>query len=204
LLSCSRNVAVAAALLAAGLTVAACSGGSSHSSSTSIPASLTATQWASRVCGTVTTWISDLQSSSNDLKSAEKAATSLVQAKTVLQNFLSGAVASTNSMISGIQSAGTPAVQNGRALAQRLVAALQEVRTTFVQVQTQAEELPVDNPTTFLNQAQALGSSLDNAGSQVKSNLNGLSRRYPSSDLNAAFKNQAACQSLTGPSTSSP
>jgi hypothetical protein len=124
--------------------------------------------------------------------------TSLVQAKTVLLSFLSGAVTSTNSMISGIQSAGVPAVPNGRDLAQRLVAALQEVQTTFVQVQTQARDLPVDNPTTFVAQAQALGSSLDNAGSQVKSNLNDLSRRYSSSDLNAAFKNQAACQSLKG------
>jgi hypothetical protein len=185
-------------LLAAGLTVAACSGGSSDSSSASIPARLTATQWASRVCGTVTTWTSDVQSSSNDLKSAEKTTTSLVQAKAVLLNFLSGAVASTNSMISGIQSAGAPAVSNGRAIAQRLVATLQEVKTNFVQVQSRAEQLPVDNSTTFLNQAQALGSSLDNAGSHVKSNLNGLSRGYPSSDLNAAFKNQAACQSLTG------
>jgi hypothetical protein len=185
-------------LLAAGLTIAACSGGSSHSSSASIPASLTAAQWASRVCGRVTAWISDVQSSSNDLKSAEKAATSLVQAKTVLLSFLSGAVTSTNSMISGIQSAGVPAVPNGRDLAQRLVSALQEVQTTFVQVQTQARDLPVDNPTTFVAQAQALGSSLDSAGSQVKSNLNGLSRKYSSSDLNAAFKNQAACQSLKG------
>jgi hypothetical protein len=84
------------------------------------------------------------------------------------------------------------------------VIALQEVQTTFVQVQAQAQALPVDNPTTFLNQGQALGNSLDNAGSQVKSNLNGISGKYSSSDLNAAFKNQAACQSLTGSTTSSP
>ena len=199
LLSCSRNVSVLAALLAAGLTIAACGGGSSHSSSTSIPASLTATQWASRVCGTVTAWISDLQRSSNDLKSAESGASNLVQAKILLLNFLSGAVASTNSMISGIQSAGTPAVPNGGALAHGLVAALQGVQTNFVRVQTQAQQLPVENPTTFVAQAQALGTSLDNAGSQVKSNLNDLSRRYSSSDLDAAFKNQAACQSLAGP-----
>lgn len=203
MLSCWRNAAVPAALLAAGLTVAACTG-SSHSSSQSIPASLGATQWASRVCGTVTTWTSDLQHSSNDLKSAENAATSLVQAKTVLLSFLSGAVASTNSMISGIKSAGAPAVPNGRALAQSLVAALQDVQATFVQVQTQAQQLPVDNHAAFVAQAQALGTSLDNAGSQVKSNLNSLSRRYPSSDLDAAFKNQAACQSLTGSAAPQP
>jgi hypothetical protein len=107
-------------------------------------------------------------------------------------------------MISGVQSAGAPAVPNGHPLAQGLIAALQEVHMTFVQVQTQAQQLPVDNPTTFVAQAQALDTSLADAGSQVKSSLNGLSRRYSSANLNAAFKNQAACQSLTGSTTPPP
>jgi hypothetical protein len=77
------------------------------------------------------------------------------------------------------------------------VSGLAGIQSAFVQAQNQAQALPADNPTALSNGAQGLANSLENAGNQVKTSLNSLDQRYPSADLDAALKNQAACQSLS-------
>jgi hypothetical protein len=139
--------------------------------------------------------VNELQSSSNNAVSG-LTGTNLVQIKTQFVNFLGGAVSSTNTMISGVQAAGVPNVPNGRAISQGLVSGLQGIQTAFVQAQTQAQGLPADNPTALSNGAQGLATSLENAGNQVKTSLNSLDQKYPSTELDAALRNQAACQSL--------
>jgi hypothetical protein len=205
-----RAVILAAApavMLAAGVTVVACGGGggsSSASGSTSTTgsasvgatasATVSATQWASRVCLRIASWVNDLQTGNNSLEASVKSSTSLEQVKTEVVNFLGGAVVSTNTMIHGIQRAGSPAVANGEAASRDLVTGLQAVQAAFVQAQTQAQQLPADNPAVFNSQTQALSNSLQTGLQQAKTNLNGLSQK--SAELNAAFSNQAACQSL--------
>ena len=193
----TRRSGLPVAALASVLALAACGGGSSSngSSSSSTRASLSATQWAGQVCGRITTWVNQLQSSSNNAVSGLNG-TNLQQIKTQFVNFLGGAVSSTNVMISGVQAAGAPAVPNGRAIAQGLVSGLQGIQSAFVQAQTQAQALPADNPTALSSGAQGLATSLENAGNQVKTSLNSLDQRYPSTELDAALRNQAACQSL--------
>jgi hypothetical protein len=122
--------------------------------------------------------------------------TDLQAIKTQFVNFLAGAAASTSTMISGVQEAGVPGVQHGQAISQGLVSGLQGIQTAFVQAQNQALALPTDNPTGLSNGAQALINSLQGAGNQIKTSLNSLDRRYSSPELDAALKNQAACQPL--------
>jgi hypothetical protein len=187
-----------AVALATGLTAAGCGGGSgsSGSSSSSTQASLTASQWANRVCGNITTWVNQLQSSANNITSG-LSSSDPQRIKTGFVNFLGGAVTATNTMVSGVKAAGFPSAANGRVYAQGLVSGLEGIQSAFVQAQNQAQALPADNPAALNNEGQALINSLDNAGNQVKTSLNSLSQRYPSSDLDAALKNQAACQSLS-------
>jgi hypothetical protein len=196
--SVARATAVTAVALSLGLTAVACGGGSpssSGSSSSTTKASLTASQWANHVCGAITSWVGQLQSSSNSATSGLNGS-DLQQVKTQFVNFLGGAVASTNTMISGVQAAGAPSVPNGRAISQGLVSGLQGIQSAFVQAQTQAQALPADNPTALSSGAQGLATALENAGNQVRTSLNSLDQKYPSSELDAALKNQAACQSL--------
>ncbi|HEX4540251.1 MAG TPA: hypothetical protein VH112_08390 [Acidimicrobiales bacterium] len=196
--SVARATAVTAVALSLGLTAVACGGGSSSSSgssSSTTKASLTASQWANHVCGAITSWVGQLQSSSNSATSGLNGS-DLQQVKTQFVNFLGGAVASTNTMISGVQAAGAPSVPNGRAISQGLVSGLQGIQSAFVQAQTQAQALPADNPTALSSGAQGLATALENAGNQVRTSLNSLDQKYPSSELDAALKNQAACQSL--------
>src|SRR5437899_10252546 len=136
-----RPGGVVAVTLAIGLALAACGGGSSSSGSgsSSTQASLSASQWANQVCGRITTWVNELQSSSNNAVSG-LTGTNLAQIKAQFVNFLGGAVASTNTMISGVQAAGAPAVPNGQAISQGLVSGLQGIQSAFVQAQTQAQD----------------------------------------------------------------
>jgi hypothetical protein len=196
------KIGVPVVALATGLTLAACGSGSSSNgsssggSSSSTQASLSAAQWANQVCGRITTWVNQLQSASNNAVSGLNGS-DLPAIKTQFVNFLGGAVASTNTMISGVQAAGAPSVPNGRAISQGLVGGLQGIQTAFVQAQNQAQALPADNPTALSKGAQGLATSLETAGNQVKTSLNNLDQRYPSNELDAALKNQAACQPLT-------
>jgi hypothetical protein len=121
----------------------------------------------------------------------------LGQIKTSLVNFYGGAVSSTDSMIAGVQAAGVPSVSNGQAISQGLVAGLHQIRSALAQAQTQAQALPTDNAAALNSGNQSLQNTITTAGNQVKTNLNSLNQRYASNELNAAFKNQAACQTLS-------
>jgi hypothetical protein len=148
------------------------------------------------VCGRITTWINERQGSIQSLDSALSGHSGLPQIKTQLVDYYTSGVASTNTMISGVQAAGAPTIPHGQNLAQGLIAGLQSIQATYVQAQTQAEQLPTDNPTVFGTQSKNIVSSEQNAGNQVQASLNQLSKRYSSSELNAALTNQAACQPL--------
>jgi hypothetical protein len=191
------RLAIVPAALVTGLTVAACGGGGSTSSGSSSPstqASLTASQWATQVCGAVGSWEKSLSAAPNVSNTA-----SPQEAKTTLVNYLNNVVTSTNTMVSGLQAAGSPAVSDGQAVSQGFIGGFQTLQATFVQAQNQANALSTADPAAFSTGAQALGTTLQSVGTvgdQVKTNLDNLGQKYSSSQLNRAFDNSAACKSL--------
>jgi hypothetical protein len=192
------RIAIVPLALVTGLTVAACGGGgssSSGSSTASTQASLTAAQWANQVCGTLSTWESSLTTAPPDVSNAA----SPDEAKTTLTNYMNNLVASTNTMVSGLQAAGSPAVSNGQAISQGFVGGFQAFQASFVQAQNQANAISTADPTAFTAGTQALAASLRNVSTvanQAKTNLDNLGQRYSSSQLDQAFNNSATCKSL--------
>jgi hypothetical protein len=194
-LRAGRLVIVPVALVT-GLTVAACGGGSNSSGSSppSTQASLTASQWANQVCGVLATWEKSLATAPPDVSNAA----SPEEAKTTLTSYTNNLVASTNTLVAGLQAAGTPGVSNGKVISQGFVGGFQAFQATFVQAQNQANAISTTDPAAFSAGAQALGTTLSSVGTvadQAKTNLDNLGRKYSSSQLNQAFDNAAACKS---------
>jgi hypothetical protein len=183
--------------LAIGVVAAACGGGGSTSSGSSSPstqASLTADQWANQVCGAVGTWAKSLSTAPPDVSNAA----SPEEAKTTLTSYTNNLVASTNTLVAGLQAAGTPAVSNGKVISQGFVGGFQGFQGTFVQAQNQANAISTTDPAAFTAGAQALGTTLQSVaavGNQAKTNLDNLEQKYSSSQMNQAFNNATACKS---------
>jgi hypothetical protein len=147
------------------------------------------------VCGTLGSWERAITVNPPDTSNA----TTPQEAKTTLTNYMNNLVTSTNTMVSGLQAAGAPAVSNGRAISQGFVGGFQGFQATFVQAQNQANALSTTDPAAFSAGAQALAATLSGistVANQAKTNLDNLGKKYSSSHLDQAFNNAAACKSV--------
>jgi hypothetical protein len=149
-----------------------------------------------QVCGTLSSWKSDLDTKSNSYQSSVTGSSDLQQAKASTLSFLNSAVQSTNDMISKLEAAGPAPTKDGQAVSQALVGGFQQVQVSFQQAQTQAQSLSTDDAQAFGNQAKAIGTSLDNAGNTVGQNIQSALNKYPTDNLDQEFNANPTCQSI--------
>lgn len=199
--SLARAAAITTVSVGLGITGVACGGGSSSSSSssstsTSAASTASANQWVGQVCGTLSNWKNDLQTKSNNFQASVSGSSDIQQAKTGLVSFLNSAVSSTNDMISKLQATGAAPSKDGQAISQALVSGFQQIQVSFQQAQTQAQALPTNDPQAFSTQAKAIGTSLENAGNTVGTNIQNALKAYPTDNLDTEFNANPACQSL--------
>jgi hypothetical protein len=201
-----RGLAVAAAVLGLGITGVACGGGSStssgstsstsSSSSSTTASGKTVSQWVGQICSNLASYKNGLQTEGNNLQAQLNNVTDLQQAKTGLVNFMNSAVSSTNNLVSQVQAAGPAPTKDGAAISQALVGGFQQLGVAFTGAQTQAQALPTDDPQAFANQAKTLGTSLQQASSQISANFDSATKKFPGDNLNAAANANPACQSV--------
>ncbi|HTP23754.1 MAG TPA: hypothetical protein VMJ65_29390 [Solirubrobacteraceae bacterium] len=167
------------------LAVAVCAGcGSSGSSS-----KVSATHYVNAVCSAISPLEKDVVNRSSALNNTTAA--NATEAKKTLQGFLTAVEQDSTNALSKIQSAGTPDISDGKAVAGTVVKAFTELRDAMRVAVTKSNSLPTDSPTSFKTAAQALGASVRGSLNNIDSS--GLSNR----DLEKAAAGQAACKSLS-------
>lgn len=97
--------------------------------------------------------------------------TSVAEVKQKLQPFASALVSAFDRLIAGMKAAGTPAIPNGKAVANRFVAAFDQFRGAFVQARSQYAQLPTDSLSSFESAARTVNSQLKQSVDQLKANL---------------------------------
>jgi hypothetical protein len=113
------------------------------------------------------------------------------QAKKTLQGFLTAVEQDSTHALNKIQSAGTPDISEGKAVAGTIVKAFTELRDAMRVAVTKSNSLPTDSPSSFKTAAQALGAS-------VRGSLNNIdSTGLSNPDLEKAAANEAACKTLS-------
>ncbi len=170
--------------LAAVLVLALCAGCGGSSDSSKVSAST----YVSTVCSAISPLEKDVATRSSALNNS--AAPNATQAKKTLRGFLTAIEQDSDHALNRIQSAGTPDISNGKAVAGTIVKAFTQLRDAMRVAITRSNLLPTDSPTSFKTAAQALGASV--RGSLGKIDSSGLSNP----DLEQAAAKQAACRSL--------
>lgn len=117
-------------------------------------------------------------------------ATDATQAKTTLQEFLTAVEQDADHALTRIRGAGTPDIENGKAVSDAIVKTFTQLRDTMRGAVSKASSLPTDSASSFNTAAHALTVS-------VKGSLTGIDASGLSDpDLEKAAANEPACQSL--------
>jgi hypothetical protein len=180
---------LAALVAVAALVAAGCGGGDSASGADP-------EQYASDVCGAISSWQKELQTSVNTMTSKLSASSTPADVKAQLVAFMEGATESTDKMLDKVKDAGPPAVEDGEALQRDLEAGLTNAQKAFSQARDKAKSLPTGDQAAFQRGASALGTTLNAQGTAIGQTFNGLSTKYDSDELNQAFDKEPTCKSL--------
>jgi len=182
---------LAFALATAALAVASgCGGGGDSSGSAASPET-----WAADICGAASTWMNDIGAQSESLDDTMSGAASIEDVRDRLVAFVDDAIERTDQMLSEIDDAGSPDVDNGEQLADDFLEVLAGFKTALEEVRTTAAGLS-DDPAQFAEGAQQIATAMAAAGSEIQTGLNELQQSAGSDDLDAAFDDEPACQEL--------
>jgi hypothetical protein len=178
------------ALIALVLVLPACGGGGGGGDRVEPEA------WAADVCGSVGTWLEDVQKRSGEIGKTAEQAESLEEVKREFIAFFEGVTTRTDELLTEIDGAGTPDVEEGEAIAQDLQDSIRPLRDALVDAREQAENLPTDDQQAFAEQAVAAGQTVERAGTDVQNAFERLDSEYDAPELQRAFEEEQACAEL--------
>jgi hypothetical protein len=144
------------------------------------------------ICTAVGPFEKDVAARSNALNAATL--TSAAEGKKAVKDFLTAVSADTDKALSGLQSAGTPSVEQGKAISTEIVGAFKQLRQAIGSALTQAKSLPTTSSQAFTNGANQLGGT-------VRSSLGGITAslgKLRSAELEKAAAKEPACTALSG------
>ncbi|HEX2057477.1 MAG TPA: hypothetical protein VHI71_03830 [Actinomycetota bacterium] len=159
-------------------------GGNGGSSET-----VSASAYAADVCSAMQDWMQGIQDRTAEI--AGNAQPGADEGKDLLVDMMSEMSAQTGELVSAVEDAGVPDVENGEEAADALVAALEETQDILEKTKEDIEDLPSD-PQAFQEGAAQLGPTLQEALSKVGSSLEDLAAE----DLTTAFDEEESCAEI--------
>ena len=172
----------APALVVCTLALVGCGGGQSG---------VDAATYVKSICGTLTTWKTDVESAGGQLRTASNSAKSLVEGKQQYVVFLNALVAATRRAAAGLKAAGVPSVHNGSAIATSLQGAFTRASASLAHAAAGARQIPTNNAGEY--QAATSGVS-----AQFKQSLSSIGTLTPkNAQLDAAAAKDPTCKALT-------
>jgi len=178
----TRTSALVGALLAV-FALAGCGGSSG----------VTPSKYVRSICSALGVWKADVQNAGKQLQASGAGTASPPAAKRDYVQFVSALRAATQGAATALQNAGTPAVSNGKQIADGLSGAFARGAQGLVNAEAQARAIPTANATVFEAGASAVTA-------QIRTALEGIATITPRSSaaLRAAASRDAACQVLNG------
>jgi ElaB/YqjD/DUF883 family membrane-anchored ribosome-binding protein len=204
---------VAGTLLLA-LVLAACGGGDDNESGDSGTTGTTATtgatsttgdtgstggtvspeEYVKTVCTSMSTWVNDVQTMSNDFTTNLDPSADLQTQKDAIVQLFDDMLGATDTLISSLQSAGTPDVDNGDQIQAALSDSFEQARTALNDAKTQVEKLGIDDPAAFATELGNIGTAIQSSMSGITGSLGGLQ----APELEQAAAQEPACQAIAG------
>lgn len=199
-----RTLILVSLLAALAVLAAACGGGDDETAAPEVETTATetteaagggavpASDWANDVCTALGDWQQELTSGAPTIEDAAD----VENVQQTLVGYLDSVVTATETMIEDVRAAGHPDVDQGEQIAQDFQEALAPVRDSFAQARDDVDALDASDPAAFSEQLSAIGTELNEAGSQAASAFDQLAQEYPNADLQASAQDAPACQSL--------
>lgn len=153
---------------------------------------VSARDYATDVCGAVKQYTDSIQDRVSEIQS--NAPENPEEGKEVLTTFMDDMISDTDTLISDVEEAGVPDVDDGEQIADEVQSALEQVKSILEDARSQIDDLPTDDPQAFAEGTQELGTSLQESGEEVQSGLEGLQ----SAELEEASQDIEACQEIQG------
>jgi hypothetical protein len=176
------------ALVAAALCVPAATASAARSN---VPAR----QWVTGVCGQIAAWEKALERRSKTF-TGSLGGKGLAQLKRSFVSFLDDAVSLSDTMIQRVDAAGTPDVPRGAAITQALHSGLLKLRRIFTKARADAAALPATSAKRLGAGMETIGRRIESQAGALGSTFDLLDKRYPSKELDQAYKQAPACRSL--------
>ena len=181
---------VAVVLLA--FAAAGCGGGGDDNGSKSAAAEPSV--WAASVCGALGNWVKDLQDGSRQLGPQRKDTKDVKTVEARFVDFLENAEQSSEEMVEKVKDAGPPDVDQGEAIQEDLVTALEQVNASFSKAVDKANDLSTDSLQSFSSGVGDLSEDVQNNLATTGQDFSTLSDRFQSSELDDATDGEPACQ----------
>ena len=156
---------------------------------------VSASSWTHKVCQSLLKWETKVKSLSSSVSNEVQGQSSIAGIRKVLTQFLQKVIDSTNRLVQQMDAAGTPKVDQGKAVAQFFHDGLTQLKNLFAQSQKAVKGLPND-PHAFATQAEAVGTQIDNGGKQIQGVFNDAQTRFHIPAIDAAFNSDPACASI--------
>ena len=155
-------------------------------------------RYAQQVCSGLVGWRDGIAGDSAQLTASLQGAADVATVRSRYTRFFGGAVRRTDEVLATVRAAGAPDADQGLGYARDLTAALERTRTGLADARKTFGALPTDDLAAYAAGARRVRDSLGTLFSQVGGTLDQLGSTYTDSGLNGAFRDDPACQRLTG------
>jgi hypothetical protein len=180
------------------VVLAACSsdadegGGAGETTTSAAAAPTDADAYAETVCGALGDWMTSFEEGNASMQDSLGDEVDLENVKQALLDFLDDTIANIDELVTTVEDAGVPDVDNGQRVHDEIVSLLGQAQTAFEDARDTVDGLDASDPEALGQGLQELGTSLQSAFDEVQNPL----ENTDSTELNEAFESNEACTAL--------
>jgi hypothetical protein len=152
------------------------------------------TEWVDSLCTSLTTWGDDLAAARADNAVTEG---DLDDRRDALVSYLRQVTRDTDALLKRLRQAGTPDVEDGKAVARAFRRGFRQARAAFAGARRDAEQLDPDSRRKFQNALEDIQGEITEGAEAVNATFDTASDRYDVEELDEAFNAEPACAGLS-------
>ena len=147
-------------------------------------------EWADSFCGSFSTWLDEIQTASSGV--ADNVTPGDIEsAKTAIADLFGTASEATQTLISDLESAGAPDIDDGDQLVDDLIEKFQAFDDAAQKAKSDTEALASDDIATFQSEADELTTTFQDEVDTVADSFSEIDAKYKSEELNSEL--ESAC-----------